>query len=40
MPYLLVLTLILLAFWIYLARPVSASKTVQDERAVAQMLEA
>lgn len=39
MPYLLVLILILLAFWIYLARPVSASETAQNELAVAQPLE-
>jgi fucose permease len=39
MPYLLVLALILLAFWIYLARPVSASEAAQKERAVAQTLE-
>jgi fucose permease len=36
MPYLLVLTLIMLAFWIYLARPVSASEATQKARAVAQ----
>jgi fucose permease len=39
MPYLLALALILLAFWIYLARPVSASEAAQKERAVAQTLE-
>jgi fucose permease len=36
MPYLLVLTLILLAFWIYLARPVSASEAAQKKLASAQ----
>lgn len=41
MPYLLVLMLLLLAFWIYLARPVSASETAQQkERVVTQTLEA
>lgn len=39
MPYLLILALILLAFWIYLARPVSTSEAAQKERAVAQTLE-
>ena len=39
MPYLLVLVLILLAFWIYLARPVSVSEAAQKERIIAQTLE-
>lgn len=40
MPYLLVLVLILLAFWISLARPVGISETMQKEQMVARELEA
>ena len=39
MPYLLILVLILLAFWISLARPVSASEAAQKELVVAQRLD-
>ena len=39
MPYLLVLILTLLAFWIYLARPVSISEAAQKQQAVTQTVE-
>ncbi len=39
MPYLLVLVLILLAFWIYLARPVSASEAAQKQQAITQTVD-
>lgn len=39
MPYLLVLVLILLAFWIYLARPVSISEAAQKQQAVTQTVD-
>lgn len=38
-PYLLALVLILLAFWIYLARPVSISEATQKQQAVTQTVE-
>ena len=38
-PYLLILVLILLAFWIYLARPVSASEVAQKELTAARRLD-
>jgi MFS family permease len=39
MPYLLILVLILLAFWSYLARPVRAAEAAQKELTVAQRLD-
>ncbi|HEY5005237.1 MAG TPA: MFS transporter [Ktedonobacteraceae bacterium] len=39
MPYLLLLILILLAFWSYLARPVSSSQATQEERTLAQKVD-
>lgn len=35
MPYMFVLLLVLLALWLYLARPVSAAEIAQKERAIA-----
>ena len=37
-PYLLVLVLILLAFWIYLARPVSISEAAQKQQVITQAM--
>jgi len=39
LPYTLALTVVMLAFWGYLARPVGASEAAQKEPAIAQTLE-